>query len=159
MRVLIEKHWNIPPRSLVVDIGARDINGTYRPIIEPKWNYLGVDIMSGPNVDVVMLSEFAIPLADQSANAVLCGHTLEHCRKPWLLADEMMRILKPGGWLMVVAPAFYGHVHPHPWDCWRILPDGMKVLFPDEIVDCREIFLTKHDTWFVGVKRESASVE
>lgn len=159
MRGLIAKHWNLPPRSVVADVGAYDVNGTYKPIIVPQWDYIGVDIEPGPNVDLVMPGEFNIPLPRESVDAVLCGHTLEHCRKPWLLADEMLRIVKPGGWLMIVAPAFYHHVHPHPWDCWRILPDGMRVLFPDESVECREMFLTKHDTWFVGVKREAARAE
>ena len=36
-----------------------------------------------------------------------------------------------GGILVVSTPGLYP-IHPSPLACWRILPDGYRVLFPDE---------------------------
>jgi len=37
----------------VIDVGSYDMNGSIKKIM-PENNYIGVDIMKGPNVDLVM---------------------------------------------------------------------------------------------------------
>lgn len=68
-------------------------------------------------------SEWDITVADQ---------VLEHVKRPWKAAEELHRITKVGG-LCIVATPISLHNHPNPLDCWRILPDGYDVLFPDSL--------------------------
>jgi len=116
------------PPGLVVDIGAYDVNGTYRPIFEASgWRYLGVDLAAGPNVDKVMADPYSIPLADCAADLVVSGQAFEHIEFFWLTFTEVARILKPGGLFFLIAPS-RGPEHRHPVDCWRFYPDGYRAL-------------------------------
>ena len=68
-RELLEKHvWPLfPGGGSVLDVGSYDVNGTYRPLFPAGWDYLGVDIEKGPNVDLVVAGEH--PLWGQQAHA------------------------------------------------------------------------------------------
>lgn len=135
---------NLPVGSLVVDIGSMNINGTYRPLIEPRWKYCGIDLAAGPNVDIVMRSEFDTGLPAESTDAILCGQCLEHCRDPFRLISEAVRIVKRGGMLLITAPFIWAE-HRHPLDCWRFLPDGMRVLLEQAGAECIEAYIVKDD--------------
>lgn len=147
----------VPAGSYVADIGSADVNGTYRPLIEPHWDYTGLDLRPGQNVHKVMVSEYDTGLPDNTADIVICGQVLEHCRNPFKLAAEMVRICVKGGWLLIVAP-FSFNEHRFPVDCWRFLPDGMRELFPADRVSCKAAyivgkFVNHRDCWFIGVKK------
>jgi SAM-dependent methyltransferase len=134
----------LPAGALIVDIGSMDINGSYRPLIEPRWRYCGVDLIAGPNVDLVMHSEFNTGLPTDSADAVLCGQCLEHCRDPFRLVGEAARIAKSGAFLLVTAPFIWAE-HRHPLDCWRFLPDGMRILLEQAGAECLEAYVIKDE--------------
>ncbi len=157
MKINLDKYCkDVPAGSYVADIGSMDVNGTYRELIEPRWDYMGFDLQAGKNVHVVMKSEYDTGIPDNAADIVLCGQVLEHCRNPFRLAAEIIRICKPGGWLMIVAP-FSWSQHRYPVDCWRFLPDGMRELFPADKVRCENSYIVgekfnHRDCWFVGVK-------
>lgn len=72
----------------------------------------------------------ALPSADHSFDMVVADQVLEHVQRPWLAANEVWRVTKPGGIAMVATPGLYP-VHPSPLDCWRIMPDGYRLLFPE----------------------------
>lgn len=110
---------------LVCDVGSLDLNGTYKPLCS-KQRYVGVDIAHGPNVDVVV-EPYDYPFSDGAFDVVISGSTLEHVIDIYRWIKELARILKVGGWICVVAPAQIMH-HPHPVDCWRVYPEGMKFL-------------------------------
>lgn len=71
----------------------------------PADGWTNVDSYPGVNPDVVA-DLVSLPFDDGSADAVYCGHCLEHNgpgELPAILA-EIRRVLKPGGELCVVAP-------------------------------------------------------
>lgn len=116
----------VPLGERVLDVGSRDVNGTFRDHFRGR-DYLGIDIQSGKNVDVVV-EEYRYPFADESFRYIISGSTLEHVRRPWEWIKEVGRILAPGGKLCVIVP----HTHPYheaPVDCWRVFPDGLRELF------------------------------
>jgi FkbM family methyltransferase len=90
-------------------------------------DYIGVDVGPGTNVDVVMQRPYSIPLPDQSADIVISGQVFEHVPFFWASFLEMTRLLKVGGYIFLTAPS-RGHLHAHPYDCWRYYPDGYKAL-------------------------------
>jgi hypothetical protein len=141
--------------ATIVDFGSQDVNGTYKALISPKWKYVGIDLFPGKNVDVKMASEFDSGLKAGYADGLICGQVLEHCRDPFRLAAEMARITRPGGWLLITAP-FMFMVHSHPIDCWRFLPDGMKILFDRAGVQCWSAYIRETDCWYIGKKKGEA---
>lgn len=114
----------------VLDVGALDVNGTYRPLIESRgWTYLGLDIVAGENVDIVA-PPYQYPFSDGEFDVVTSGSTAEHVERPWLWFPELARVLRPGG-LLAILTHWQFKPHRYPKDCWRFMPDGMQVLFDD----------------------------
>ncbi len=95
--------------STVVDIGSLDINGSYRGFFTGK--YTGVDITTGPNVDVIMDSDEWDRL--NNVDTVISGQTLEHVADIPKLMASIFNVLKPGGLLCLIAPSA-GEAHYYP---------------------------------------------
>ena len=142
----------------VLDVGSRRVQRgapTYRSLMPPAWTYTGCDTTPGDNVDLVQLGEYRIRQEAGLYDVVISGQCLEHVRHPWLLAAEMARMLKPGGWALWTAPWIW-HYHPHPIDCWRILPDGMKALMESAGLTCLRAYRVEKDCWGIGRKLSPA---
>lgn len=115
------------PGLRALDVGSLDVNGTYRPLVERfGMEYVGIDSEPGPNVDRVT-SAYALPDDLGEFDIVLSGQTLEHLTLPLLAAEEMKRVCRVGGWVILVVP-FVCAEHRYPIDCWRFLPDGLRFL-------------------------------
>lgn len=116
-------------KANLLDVGSFDVNGTFRPLVEERgWKYIGVDIVPGKNVDIVSDSPYNYPFDNDSFEVVVSGSVMEHVEAIWLWIPELVRLLKPGGLLAIITHTSYPY-HPHPVDCWRIMPDGMRYLF------------------------------
>jgi len=89
--------------------------------------YLSIDIEQGDGVDIVMNDPYNAPIEDNSVDVVISGQMLEHCEFFWLTIKDMARILRSGGFILLVAPSC-GSVHRFPVDCWRFYPDAYKAL-------------------------------
>ena len=141
----------------VLDVGAQDINGCYRPLFDGiECQYIGTDIVGGNNVDFITPFD-RLCFDDASFDVVVSGQTLEHAEKPWQLAQEMGRVLKPGGIVCWIAPWRF-HVHKDglcPYDRWRILDDGMNVLLWEAGLVVLECFMHQDDTVGIAEKPET----
>ena len=112
----------------VVEIGSEEFNGAYRHIFsDDRFTYIGCDRAAGPGVDVVLDDPYKLPLPDASADIVVSGQMLEHCEFFWLSFGEMLRVLKPDGYLFLIAPSG-GPIHNYPVDCYRFYPDAFRAL-------------------------------
>lgn len=101
----------------------------------PGRSYRGVDVRPGLGVDLLASAE-ALPYADKSIGTVLAISTLEHVPHFWRAFDEMHRVLRPDGALLVACP-FYFHRHAHPNDYWRFSPDALELMlrpYPSKII-------------------------
>jgi len=116
-------------RSLhVLDIGSYDVNGSYRPIFDrPSWRYQGLDLSAGPNVDIVLATPYRFPVKSNSVDVVISGQAFEHIEFFWLTWLELVRVVRPGGLIFLIAPSS-GAPHRYPVDCWRYYPDGFRAL-------------------------------
>lgn len=110
----------------IIDLGSQDIQGSYRHIFDkPPWRYVGADIAPGRNVDLVIKDPYDWrELKTDSVDVLISGQTFEHTEFFWETAEEISRVLKPGGVCCLIAP-WTGPVHRYPLDCWRINSDGM----------------------------------
>ncbi|UPH89130.1 class I SAM-dependent methyltransferase [Synechococcus sp. NB0720_010] len=71
-----------------------------------SWDY-------GSSIDIIS-DITSIPCRDQSFDAILCTEVLEHVFAPIEAITEMLRLLKPGGLLIITVPfrSLY-HMYPH----------------------------------------------
>ena len=128
MRDLVARYLDAARPLRVVDIGSYDVNGSYRTLFgNPAWSYQGVDLEAGPGVDIVLKSPYRLPFASRSVDLVVSGQAFEHVEYFWMSWMEMLRILKPGGMIFLIAPS-RGPEHRYPQDCWRFYPDGYRAL-------------------------------
>ncbi len=111
----------------VLDVGSGNNPGTvsYRDLFgTPDFEYVGLDVEAGHNVDVVPEDPFCWSgIASESFDLVISGQTFEHNPYFWITAAEIARVLVPGGLAAVIAPSA-GQVHRFPYDCWRFYPDS-----------------------------------
>lgn len=128
MAGLIKKYLDSDLPQTIIDVGSYDVNGSYRPLFsQPNWRYIGADLVAGPNVDVVLTSPYRLPFTSYSADIIVSGQAFEHMEFFWLTWLDMVRVLKLGGLIFLIAPS-RGPEHRHPVDCWRFYPDGFTAL-------------------------------
>lgn len=90
-----------------------------RPLF-PGQQYVGCDLRPGPGVNRVE-DLASLTLDDGSAHTIVCVETLEHVFEARRAVEEMIRVLRPGGVLLIAAPLDF-HIHDHPSDYWRLTP-------------------------------------
>jgi len=96
-------------RGRIVDVGcgAGRLRTFLNDLIE---SYAGVDAIryEGMSDDVAFLqadlNRDPIPVSDDSADVAISLETIEHLENPRSFMREMVRITKPGGWLLVTTP-------------------------------------------------------
>lgn len=119
----------------------------------PGISYTGCDMRPGPGVD--RLEDLArLKLADGAAQTVLCLETLEHVFEVRRAIDEMIRVLAPGGVLLVSVPLDF-RVHDYPSDYWRLTPSCLSRLFAPlagTIVGWQGVEDYPHTVLGIGVK-------
>jgi SAM-dependent methyltransferase len=113
--------------TIIVEIGAMNVNGTLRDLCPPWATYLGLDVDHGPGVDLLIRPSENLPLRSDYADVVLSTSQMEHDPIFWRTFLELMRILKPGGVLYLNVPS-NGTYHCFPADYWRFYPDAAMAL-------------------------------
>lgn len=131
MRYFVDKYLDHNKELEIIDVGSYDVNGSYKTLFEkPNWNYYGLDMEEGPNVDLITKSAFDFGL-DRQFDVVISGNCMEHVEAPWKWIKEVEKITKKGGIVCIITPFSIGQ-HRHPIDCWRVLPDGYRYLLEQE---------------------------
>ena len=130
----------------VMDLGSLDVNGSYRDCFDnPNWQYLGVDLSPGKNVDIVLKDPHGWrEIRSDSIDVIVSGQAFEHIDFFWITALEIARVLKPGGLCCLIAPSS-GPEHKYPVDCWRFYPDGFGALARFIGFDIVELFTQWED--------------
>ena len=72
---------------------------------------------------IVSKDEYHYPINDEQFDIVLSGQVMEHVKKIWLWIDELKRVTRKNGLIIVISPISWTY-HEFPVDCWRIYPDG-----------------------------------
>ena len=115
-----------------LDVGAQ--NGPYAAFFP---NRVGVDIRRGAGVAIVGDAQ-ALGIRDATFETVLCTEVLEHLPEPQRAIDEMYRVLRPGGELLLTT-RFLFPIHDAPGDYFRYTKYGLRHLLRRfEIVELRE---------------------
>jgi len=85
-----------------------------------------------PGVDIVA-DAHDLPFEDGSFDIVYSIAVLEHVRKPWIVADEIWRVLRPGGHVVLELP-FLNVIHDE-HDYFRFTDKGIRSLFDEDRFD------------------------
>jgi len=73
----------------------------------------------------VVGSGMCLPFADASVDVCYSSNVLEHVPDPWLMADEMLRVTRPGGIVFVSYTVWHGPWGGHETSPWHYL-GGMR---------------------------------
>jgi SAM-dependent methyltransferase len=114
----------------ILEIGSRARSGNvYREFVPEAMKYVGMDIVEGPNVDVIGdAHELSRYFAPESFDAVYSIAVFEHLLMPWKVAIELNKILKSGGIAYLSSPQTF-NVHEEPWDFFRFSDKAWHALF------------------------------
>lgn len=147
----------------ILEIGAKNVNGSLRSHAGSATTYVGIDFEPGLDVDIVVTPDAPLPVADGRFDLVIASSVLEHDPSFWSTFLQMCRKARPGGFIYINTPS-NGEVHRYPSDNWRFYPDSGRALAQwavsqDVAVDLVESFVAERDQdiWndFVAVFRRS----
>ncbi|HEU5114898.1 MAG TPA: glycosyltransferase [Candidatus Paceibacterota bacterium] len=116
----------VPENALVIDVGS----GPERLGRE----FVNIDVFPFPEVDIVS-DATKLPFKDGSVDAAVSESVFEHVPDAHEIAREMVRVVKPGGYIYVSAPFIHPyHTSPDDFNRWTL--SGLKHMFKDlEIVE------------------------
>jgi SAM-dependent methyltransferase len=124
----------------------------------PGRQYIGCDMLPGVGVDrIENLHNLTFP--NDYAGTVITMETMEHVENPFKALDEIYRILKPGGFLLLSSHMHFP-IHNYPSDYWRFTPAGFYVLlnkFPVRKVFSQGIRVFPHTILGVAIKGSDES--
>lgn len=127
-QLIRESAAQLQPGAILLDVGGRG-----KPYAEyfrnrVQWHFV-IDIEPGISVDLVGDARH-LPVVDGSVDVVLCTQVIEHIPEPVPVLNEILRVLRPGGTLILSVPAIYPQ-HGSPGDYWRYMPQGLAWLLRD----------------------------
>ncbi len=128
------------PGVRILEIGSRNVTGgaTRRPFSSA--HYVGFDFYEGENVDVVgdahkLSSYFG---DDEKFDLIFSSAVFEHFHMPWIVAQEIQKLVKIGGYVFVETH-FSSGAHERPWNFFQFSDMGLRALFNNalgfELVD------------------------
>jgi hypothetical protein len=117
------------PGTNVLEIGARVVTGAnFRPNFS-KANYTGFDFYPGENVDVVGdAHKLASYFPGKTFDLIFSTACFEHFYMPWIVAEEIGKLLKLGGFVFVETHFSFAY-HETPWNFFQFSDMGLRVLF------------------------------
>jgi hypothetical protein len=115
----------------VLEVGSKNYGSTssFRHVYRDN-EYVGVDMSEGEGVDKVLdLTSGTGDLAKSHFALVVCCSVLEHVKKPWVMAENLVSLMKDGGQLFMSVPWVWRY-HAYPDDYFRFSWRGIEELFP-----------------------------
>lgn len=122
-----------PTRGRVLDVGSAD--GTFTKVILNKSRaskVVGIDVLSqsiayakrrfarSSKMRFRVADAHDIPYEDKQFDAVFCLETLEHVEKPLVVIQEIHRVLKDDGYIVVLVPSENWLFRCIVWPLWTL---------------------------------------
>lgn len=141
----------------VIEIGSFIVPGqeelaNLRPIF-PQKAFIGCDMRKGNGVDRIENVE-CLSLEDESIGTVLMLDTLEHVENCFKALDEIYRVLKKDG-IVIMSSVMDFPIHDYPSDYWRFTPEAFKLLlkkFPIKVIGSQGNPDHPHTIYAIGIK-------
>jgi SAM-dependent methyltransferase len=94
---------------------------------DPHPRVINAEIYDYPSTDILCIGQ-SLPFRDNTFEAVLSFAVLEHVDNPFHCADELVRVVKPGGKIYVIIP-FLQEEHGYPSHYFNSTRFGVAKLF------------------------------
>lgn len=82
-----------------------------------------------PRLDIIADGHF-LPFKNASFDMVYSIAALEHVKKPWIVAGEILRVLRPGGYIILELP--FLNIWHNEEDYFRFTAKGIRSLFGED---------------------------
>lgn len=114
---------NLPEKTKILNLGSG--TGMFDNLI--KKEMVNLDIELYQNHTDIIGDAHKLPLKTASFDCVFSQAVLEHVARPWKVADEIHRVLKPEGYVVISVP-FLGALHGKT-DYYRFTNQGLEEIF------------------------------
>jgi len=119
------------------------------------WQF--TDFVDRPGLRFLM-GEYSIPQPACTYDVVLAAQVIEHVRNPWLWMQDLARVCKYGGQVVLSCPGTWPY-HEQPVDCWRMYPEAFRALHEEAGLETvlavsESLDGSQLDTIAIGVKHE-----
>lgn len=118
------------PGVRILEIGSRVVTGANFRSRFSKAHYVGFDFYPGENVDIVgdahRLADYFDP--EEKFDLILSSAVFEHLHMPWVVAEEITRMLRVGGHVFIETH-FSFSAHERPWNFFQFSEMGLRALF------------------------------
>ncbi len=117
------------PGARVLEIGAREVTGP--SALRGRFAhaaYTGFDYYPGPNVDVAGDAHRLSDHFEAPFDAVFSSAVFEHLAMPWIVAEEIAKLLKVGGYVFIESHFAFSS-HERPWHFFHFTDMGLRALF------------------------------
>lgn len=115
----------------VLEIGGHKLaNCLIERFPSPRFTYhdLNIEASDIPNTIIADITDCADEIEDNRFDLIFSSDVFEHIDRPWLAAEQIARILKPGG-IAITHTLFSWRNHPCPIDYWRYSAECLEFLF------------------------------
>jgi len=119
--------------SRVLEIGPDTHPSTLSTLVPTQQEWHTLDIVNrADDLTYVTSDPYAFPIEDGRYDIVLSSQVIEHVERIWLWMKEVVRVTRPGGMVITIAPVSWPHHEgPEYGDCWRMYPAGLSALCED----------------------------
>ena len=123
-------------KGVVLDIGGGRKRGNFKEPDSAAWIVLDVEKNSHPHI---LADAQNIPLSSNTVDCVKCTELLEHVEYPERVLNEISRVLKHGGILILSTP-FNFPIHSDPYDFQRFTDEKLRRMLKDnfEIISLKK---------------------
>jgi SAM-dependent methyltransferase len=119
----LSRELRVPSGGRVLDYGCAEM--PYRRFFGPDVDLVGADLPGNPWATVRLRPDGTLPVEDAGFDAVLSSQVLEHVTDPATYLRECVRVLRPGGRLLLSTHGIMVY-HPDPDDYWRWTCAGLR---------------------------------
>ncbi len=120
-------------KGMVLEIGGHRLAKSACGLFpSPRFTYHDLNLIKTDIERTIIgdITDCRETISDESFDVVFSSDVFEHIERPWLAAQEIARILKPGGVAFTIT-LFSWRNHPCPIDYWRFSAEGLEFLFSD----------------------------
>ena len=121
--------------QIICDLGSGPLTNSH--LLKDR-NPIYVDCAKFEGVNVVCNFSKKLPFKNNSIDAILCSNVLEHLPEPQMFLDEMSRVIKNDGTILILVP-FVIKLHQEPFDFYRYTSHALKYLVERSGLDIEEL--------------------